>query len=124
MALQFLVLTAARTGEVLGARWSEIDLAGACGRSPLNGRNPAGNIACRCSRPPLQCWRTCRSYASVNMYSPAKALGAHRNCVYYKFLRGFRLPIHRAWIRSGFRDWAAERTAYPREVIEQAWLAP
>ena len=55
LALQFLVLTAARTGEVLGARWSEIDLAGRVWTTPLNGRNPAGNIACRCRRAPLQC---------------------------------------------------------------------
>jgi integrase len=37
LAFRFAILTAARTGEVIGARWSEIDLAAKVGPSPRSG---------------------------------------------------------------------------------------
>jgi integrase len=48
-ALEFCILTAARTGEVVGATWSEIDLLAAVWTVP------GGNIAWRSARP---LWRS------------------------------------------------------------------
>ena len=120
LALQFLVLTAARTGEVLGARWSEIDLAGRVWTIPAQ-RTKSG----REHRVPL-------SSAAVAVLAhmqvirigehvfPGQKRSALTETALYKFLRnsGCRYTVH--GFRSGFRDWAAERTAYPREVIEQS----
>ena len=51
-ALEFTVLTAARTGETLGARWGEIDLDAKLWIVPADRMKPGGNIASRCPRPP------------------------------------------------------------------------
>lgn len=58
-ALEFAILTAARTGEVIGARWSEIDLDKALWTVPGN-RKRAGNTVYLSARPRSRSWRRCR----------------------------------------------------------------
>ncbi|MFC7538807.1 tyrosine-type recombinase/integrase [Siccirubricoccus deserti] len=55
-ALEFLILTAARTGEIIGARWSEIDLAAALWTVPRDRMKAGRSIACRS---PSRRWRCC-----------------------------------------------------------------
>ncbi|MET0530467.1 MAG: integrase arm-type DNA-binding domain-containing protein [Microvirga sp.] len=122
LAFEFLILTAARTGEVLDARWSEIDEAEALWTVPAT-RMKAG----REHRVPLNA----RSREILNR---AKALGDGSalvfpgrsgskplsNMVFLMALRRMAVPITAHGFRSSFRDWAAEATTVPREVAEMA----
>lgn len=122
LAFEFLILTAARTGEVLDARWSEIDEAGALWTVPA-ARMKAG----REHRVPL-------SARAGEVLALAKTLGDSStlvfpgrsgekplsNMVFLMALRRMSVPITAHGFRSSFRDWAAETTNLPREVAEMA----
>jgi integrase len=116
-ALEFTILGANRTGEVIGATWNEIDLKKRVWIIP-----PARMKSDREHRVPL----------SDRMIEILKALphrGAHvftgtnrkplSNMAMLECLRGLS-PGHtvHGTARSSFRDWAAERTAYPEFVVE------
>ncbi|GJE12243.1 Prophage integrase IntA [Methylobacterium longum] len=122
LAFEFLILTAARTGEVLGAHWSEINEAEALWTVPA-ARMKAG----REHRVPL-------SVRAREVLTQAKGLagdsalvfpgrdGTRRlsNIVFFKALQRMAVPITAHGFRSSFRDWAAEATTLPREVAEMA----
>ena len=118
-ALEFLILTAARTGEVLGAKWSEIDLEAGLWTVPAD-RMKAGKE----HRVPL-------SGAALALLStpgqpdefvfPGAKGGALSNMSLLMTMRRMGhgdLTAH--GFRSTFRDWAAERTNFPAEVAEMA----
>ncbi|MEE4382041.1 MAG: integrase arm-type DNA-binding domain-containing protein [Pseudomonadales bacterium] len=119
-ALEFLVLTAARSGEVRGATWDEIDLEARVWTIPAS-RMKAGKE----HRVPL----------SDGAVALLDGLGRHKGSPYVftaprggmlsdmaltKVLRTMAVPATAHGFRSSFRDWSAERTAYPREVCEMA----
>jgi integrase len=117
-ALEFTVLTAARTGEVIEATWDEIDLKKRLWTIPAE-RMKSG----REHRVPL-CDR------AVEILSGMKRHGAHlfasaskkllSNMAMLELLRGLS-PGHTVHgFRSTFRDWAAERTNYPEFIYEMA----
>jgi integrase len=122
-AFEFLILTAARSGEVLGAKWDEIDLVGNVWTIPAE-RMKAG----REHRIPL----------SARAVTIIKEMLAGRQCDYVfpdptgkkgmsngallAVIKG--MPDYAAYVphgfRSTFRDWAAETTAYANETLELA----
>lgn len=122
LAFEFLILTAARTSEVLGAQWSEINETEALWTVPAS-RMKAG----REHRVPL-------SSRACEVLSAAKALGGGSmlifpgrsgikplsNMVFLMALRRMSVPITAHGFRSSFRDWAAEATNLSREVAEMA----
>lgn len=125
-ALEFTILTAARTGETLGARWSEMDLtkgiwtvpaermkAGKAHRVPLPGR--AIEIL-----EEMTCLRS--DGTSDGVVFPGRAQNGLSNMSLTMVLRRLKLEpeptVH--GFRSSFRDWAGEATHYPREVAEAA----
>lgn len=121
-ALEFTILTAARTSEVTGARWAEIDLASRVWTVPA-GRIKGG----REHRVPL----SDRAVAILKampregewVFPGGRKGKPLSNMAMDKTLRlmGFkdgRATVH--GFRSTFRDWAAERTAHPNHVIEMA----
>lgn len=123
LAFEFLILTSARTSEVIGARWEEIDIDAKTWTIPGD-RIKAG----REHRVPL-------SSRCVELLKRAKAItegeeyvfrGRHPNTplsnnVFLMLLRRIqRDDITAHGFRSAFRDWAAERTHFPRSVCEAA----
>jgi integrase len=126
-ALEFAILTAARTSEVLGACWSEIDLHAKVWTIPA-GRMKAG----REHRVPL----SDRALAILKAGKPANETAAISqkfvfiggklglplsNMAFLMLLRRMKrddLTAH--GFRSTFRDWCAERTSFPSEVAEMA----
>lgn len=126
-ALEFLILTAARTQEVLGARWSEVDLEAAVWTVPAS-RMKAGKE----HRVPL----SDRALAVLREMEPQR--DAEREGGGYLFpgqgqglpLSGMamlallkrmkRRDITPHGFRSTFRDWAGETTAHPGDVVEMA----
>src|SRR5215813_5177893 len=121
LALEFAILTAARTGEIIGGRWNEIDLAGNVWTVPAS-RMKGG----REHRVPL----SAQALAVLNKVSKGEAedfIFARRkkrplsNMALLMVLRRMgqtNLTVH--GFRSTFRDWAAERTNFPSEVAEIA----
>ena len=126
LAFEFLVLTAARSGEVRLAVWDEIDLVA------LTWTIPALRMkAMREHRVPL-------SSRAVAVLQEAKRLGgsASGECAgpvfpsrrgnpigddkFSAFVRKLGIAAVPHGFRSSFRDWAAEETDHPREVIEAA----
>ena len=122
LALEFLVLTAARWGEVRWAEWEEIDRDGRVWTVPA--RRAKTN---RRHRVPL-CGR------ALEILEAAQALGKGAGPLV--FTHGGGKPLHDSALRrllrelgiaavphgfrSSFRDWAGEQTDHPREVIEAA----
>jgi integrase len=126
LALRFAILTAARTGEVIGATWGEIDLGAALWTVPA-GRMKAG----REHRVPLSApalavlgeaakLRTTAA-PSAPVFPGAIAGKGLSNMAMLTLLRRMeRGDLTAHGFRSSFRDWAAETTAYPSEVVEMA----
>jgi integrase len=122
-AFEFLILTAARTSEVLGARWAEIDEAAGVWTIPAErmkaGRehrvpvsNEALDVLARVK--PL---RTDAGYVFPN----ANSNGPLSNMALLTLLKRMgRSDITAHGFRSTFRDWAAECTGFPGEVAEAA----
>lgn len=121
-ALEFTILTAARSGETMGACWSEIDLelktwtvpaermkAGRPHRVPLPERAIAileEMAAVRTGELVFPGQRAGRPLSNMALEMILRRMGADGVTVH-----GFR---------SAFRDWAGDRTSYQREVIEAA----
>jgi integrase len=119
-ALEFAILTATRTGEVLGARWSELDLAGRvwtiAGERMKGGKEhrvPLSDAALAV----IEAMAAIR----VNEYVFPGRNGALGHNAMLRVLAALgRADISVHGFRSSFRDWAAEATAYPNEVVEMA----
>lgn len=119
-ALEFAILTAARTGEVIGARWSEIDLAEKLWTIPAE-RMKAG----REHRIPLSdaALAIVKAQAEASQADFVFAGGNGRplsNMAMLVLLRRMQRDLTVHGFRSTFRDWAAERTSFPAEVAEMA----
>ena len=129
-ALEFAILTAARTGEVLGARWGEIDLAAKVWTVPGEHMKAGREHRVPLSEAALAVLDKVRPLALLRDGEPDPAApvfpGPRRalpmsNMVLLMLLRRMgRADLTAHGFRSTFSDWAAERTAYPREVVEMA----
>ncbi len=129
-ALEFAILTAARTGEVLGARWVELDLGARIWVVPAGRMKVGREHRVPLSDAALAVLDRVRPLALMTDGKPDSAApvfpGLRRalplsNMVMLMLLRRMKrgdLTAH--GFRSTFSDWAAERTAYPREVVEMA----
>jgi integrase len=121
-ALEFTILTAARTGESLGARWDEIDWANKLWTIPaerMKGRRPHVVPLSRAALAMIEGQQAKR--ASEFIFPGAKSGRALSNMALLELLRGMqrgRLTTH--GFRSTFRDWAGDCTNHPRDVIEAA----
>jgi integrase len=118
-ALRFAILTASRTGEVLGAEWSEIDLAAKMWIVPA-ARMKGG----REHRVPLNNTAVAILKALPRRGPYVFSIGLHGERLADKALRRelsrLRPGVTTHGFRSSFRDWAAERTNYPNFVVEMA----
>ncbi|MDE2133830.1 MAG: tyrosine-type recombinase/integrase [Alphaproteobacteria bacterium] len=121
-AFGFLILTAARTSEVVGAQWDEVDLEKATWIIPAD-RIKAG----REHRVPLsQAALSVLQSMEKNRQNKFVFPGGQQNqslsnmALLALLKRIGKTDITAHGFRSTFRDWAAERTNYPREVAEMA----
>ena len=122
-ALEFTILTAVRTNETIGARWSEIDLTTKTWTIPADRMK-----ADREHRVPL-CDRALDILASLpredgndHVFIGGRKGRGLSNMAMLELLRGMDgvsgVTVH--GFRSTFRDWAAESTNFPREIAEAA----
>ena len=121
-ALEFLIFTAARSGEVLGAKWTEIDMDKALWVVP-RARMKAGqehriplSAAALAILKPLSDARTGEHVFPGNR--PGKPLSAMSMAMQLRRMKRGDITPH--GFRSAFRDWAAEQTSFPHTTAEHA----
>jgi integrase len=123
LALEFLILTAARSGEVRGAKWNEIDLEAKLWTIPAS-RMKVGQGTCRpLSAAAIDVLERARQFHAPcsNLLFPGRDVRRPlSDMTLLKILRYAELPYTVHGFRSAFRDWAAEQTSYPGEVAEAA----
>jgi integrase len=122
--LEFAILTAARTGETIGARWSEFDLLDKVWRVPA--MRTKAQREHRVPLPPraLAILQEMQAHRHGDDGFVFPGSEPERPLPYASFLRLLRQMGHRDQsvhgFRSSFRDWCAERTSFPSEVAEMA----
>jgi integrase len=122
LALEYAILTAARSGEVLGARWAEFDLERAIWTIPA-GRMKAGREhRVPLSRRALKIVKTTHEVRDGDFAFPGQKSGKPLSVMALEMVLR-RMRIENATVhgfRSAFRDWAAECTNFTNEVCEAA----
>jgi len=112
IALRLVILTAARSGELLGARWSEFDLEARTWTVPAD-RMKAKKPHCV----PL-------SGAALDTLTAIPRTGERlfnlSNMAMAMLLRRMGRDVTVHGFRSSFRDWCGDQTTFPREVAEAA----
>jgi integrase len=117
--LEFAILTVARSGEVRGATWAEIDLAGAVWTIPAVRMKAKKEHRIPLSDAAVKLLEALPRDSDIVFKSPTGK--QFSDAAMSKLLeRMGRSDITGHGFRSSFRDWAGETTAYPREVIEHA----
>jgi integrase len=119
-ALELAILTATRSGEVRGATWSEIDMDAGVWTIP-DTRMKAGHE----HRVPLtpeviNLLKSLHRFGDSDLLFPNNKGTPLSDMTLTAVLRRMNRPVTAHGFRSTFRDWAAERTNYPRDVAEMA----
>jgi integrase len=124
-ALEFLILCASRTGEAIGARWNEIKLGEKVWVVPAARMKAEKEHRVPLSDRALQILADMKvdacNEADAFIFPGGKHGKPLSNMAFLMLLRRMKrddLTAH--GFRSSFRDWAAERTNYPNEVVEMA----
>jgi integrase len=122
LALEFCILTAARTGEVTGVQWAEIDLKEKIWTIPANRIKGGKEHRVPLSDRALEILRTVpREDGNDFVFignRKGMALSDMAMAVLLKRMGRNDITVH--GFRSTFRVWADERTGYPNHVVEQA----
>ena len=119
-ALEFLILTAARTGEVLGARWDEIDLKEATWTIPGERMKRGRQHIVPLSEYAMAILKSLPRQGDHIFVSTrdGQPIGHTAMRDVLRDMRGHGDTVH--GFRSSFTDWAGDRTNHPHEVIEFA----
>jgi integrase len=125
-ALELAILTAARTGEVIGATWGEVDMAGKVWTIPGARMKAGREHRVPLSDSALALLRKMRTLRASDAPGepvfpggrPGKGLSNMALTMAVRRLKGEEITVH--GFRSTFRDWAAETTSFPSEVVEMA----
>ncbi len=123
-ALEFVILTAARTAEGIGASWPEVSssdaiwtIAGERMKAGKEHRVPLSNRAAGL----LKRMETAPDASETYVFAGGKSGRPLSNMAMAELLKRMGhddITVH--GFRSTFRDWAAERTNFPNEVVEMA----
>lgn len=121
LAFMLLILTAARTGEVLGAQWDEIDEKAALWTVPAERMKMAKLHRVPLAAPTLAILGETRKWGDGTLVFPGPKRGKPlSNMVFAAALKRLAVPYTAHGFRSSFRDWAEETTAFPHAVKEAA----
>lgn len=120
-ALEFTILTAARTGETIGATWGEIDLKAAIWTVPGSRMKAKVEHRVPLSGAALELLKAVKPQepkpGDLIFASGEKGLS---NMSLLMLLRRLKVEVTTHGFRSTFRDWAGDATEFPREIVEQA----
>lgn len=123
LALEFAILTAARSGEVRGATWDEFDLEAKLWTIPKERMKASREHVVPLTKPAIRIIERCKELrlADCALVFP----GIRRNTplsdmTLSKLLKEMKEPYTVHGFRSAFRDWASEETQHQGEVAEAA----
>jgi integrase len=120
-ALEFLILCASRTGEVLGAQWSEIDLANKMWTVPASRMKADREHRVALSQRAVELLRSLPRENGNDFVFIGSRSGGLSSVAMMRLLHSMgRGDISVHGFRSSFRVWCAEQTNFPREVAEMA----
>lgn len=121
-ALEFLILTAARSGEVLEAKWDEFDLEAGLWTVPATRMKAGKEHRVPLPKPALAIVRALHESRISDFVFPGQAKDRPlSNMAFAKLMERMKAETYTPHgFRSAFRDWAGDRTSFPREVAEQA----
>jgi integrase len=120
-ALEFLTLTAARSGEVRGAQWSEIDIAKKVWTVPAERMKAKREHRVPLSTQATVLLKALPSFKAGGLLFPgSKRANVLSDMSLAAVLRRMQVEAVPHGMRSSFRNWTAEETAYPNEVAEMA----
>ena len=122
LALEFAILTAARSGEALGARWNEFDLERAVWTVPATRMKAGREHRVPLSRRALKIVKALDETRDGDFIFPGQKTGKSLSVMALEMVLR-RMNVENATVhgfRSTFRDWAAECTHFVNEVCEAA----
>lgn len=120
-ALEFTILTAARTGETIGAKWDEIDLDAKTWTVPAARMKAHKPHTVPLSDRALALLRALpRVKGSLYVFPGARDRAPLSNMAMLQLLKGMRPGLTTHGFRSTFKDWATEATNHPNIVSEAA----
>jgi integrase len=119
LALEFAVLTAARTGEVIGAKWGEVDLEKEIWTIPASRMKAGKEHRVPLSPRAVEILKAVQELRKEWLF-PAARGGALSGMAMSMLLRRMQVDVTVHGFRSSFRDWCAESTGYAHEVAEMA----
>jgi len=125
LALKFAILTAARTGEVVGMRWREIDIASRAWIVPAERMKAGKAHRVALSSGAISVLTRMKEFGeddpAAYVFPGARASAPLSNMAMLSTLKRMgRNDLTAHGFRSTFRDWAGHETTHAREVIEQA----
>jgi len=122
MALEFCILTAARSGEVYGARWSEIDLDAKVWTVPAERMKAARPHRVPLVDRALAILETLTKERTGDLVFPGQRSGKPLSSMAMEMLlrRMDQGDVTIHGMRSAFRDWAGNETHFAREIAESA----
>jgi integrase len=118
-ALEFAILTAARTSEVVGATWSEIDLRSGVWTIPAHRMKAGKEHRVPLSDRALEVLRSLPREGDF-VFMGGRAGKPLSNMALLELMRGMKPGFVPHGFRSTFRDWAADLTPHSSEVVEMA----
>jgi integrase len=118
--LEFAILTAARSGEARGATWLEIDLNAKIWTIPAARMKGNREHRVPLSSAVVTLLMALPRIGGNDLVFPAPRGGRLSDMTLSAVLRRMKVPAVPHGFRSTFRDWAAERTGYPRDAAEMA----
>lgn len=119
-ALRFAILTASRSGEVRGARWSEIDLGTGTWTVSAERMKAGREHRVALSSAALDLLNALPRIGSSDLVFPAPRGGMLSDMTLSAVLRRMKVEAVPHGFRSTFRDWAAECTSHGSDVAEMA----
>ena len=121
LALEFLIFTAARSGEIRHATWDEIDMEAATWTVPAERMKAKREHRVPLSSGAMRILEKARKFTDRSMLLfPSSRGGPMSSSAFSKLLHNLKIEAVPHGFRSSFRDWAAELTDAPRAVMEAA----
>ena len=119
-ALEFCILTAARSGEVRGAKWQEISFEKAEWTIPAERMKAGKEHSVPLSPHVIKLLKSLPCGTANEIIFKAPRGGMLSDMSLGAVLKRMEVPVTVHGFRSSLRDWSGEATAFPREVTEHA----
>jgi integrase len=118
LALKFTILTATRSGESIGAKWNEINLADKVWAVPAARTKTNREHRVPLSEPAIAVLKRMAEFRQNDFVFPGTRGAALYPKAMYRLVEDRPFTVH--GFRSTFRTWAAERTSFAPAVVEAA----